>query len=50
MFFVAMFPRAWFSMMDPKVVAWADADMNKVNLDPDLRDELFSRYHHAESV
>ncbi len=49
MFFVAMVPPVWFAMMNPKVVAWADADMNKVNLDPDLRDELFSRYHHAES-
>jgi len=45
MFVVAMFPKAWFSIMDPKVVEWAAADMEKVNIFPERRDDIFNRFH-----
>lgn len=50
MFFVSMFPSAWFSLMNPKVVNWAEGDMNKVNIDPDMRDEVFKRYHNPKAA
>ncbi len=50
MFFVSMFPSAWFSLMNPKVVSWAEGDMNKVNIDPDMRDEVFKRYHNPKAA
>ena len=45
MFAVAMVPKAWFAMMDPKVIDWADDDMNKVNIMPSCKEDVFSRYH-----
>jgi len=45
MFAVAMVPKAWFAMMDPKVIDWADADMNKVNIMPSCKEDVFARYH-----
>ena len=48
MFVYAMIPSVWFSIMDPKVVAWAGGDMDKVNIDADKKDELYSRYHNPE--
>lgn len=45
MFFVSMFPSVWFSIMNPKVVAWAEGDMNKVNIDPDVREDVFKKFH-----
>ncbi len=45
---LAMFPSAWFSMMNPKVVDWAEGDMSKVNIDPDIKDEIFKRYHNPK--
>ena len=50
MFFISMFPSAWFSVMDPKVIEWAEGDMNKVNVDPDKRDEIFKRYHNPKAA
>ncbi len=50
MFVVALIPQAWFSLMDPKVAAWAENDMDKVNLDDDNRDLIYSRYHHPASA
>ncbi len=46
MFAVAMIPKAWFSMMDPKVIDWANSDMNKVNIMPSCKEDVFARYHH----
>jgi len=47
---IAMVPSAWFSLMDPKVINWAEGDMSKVNIDPDVKDEMFKRYHNPKSV
>ncbi|MDF1608423.1 alkane 1-monooxygenase [Hoeflea sp. YIM 152468] len=33
-FLLAAVPRLWFRVMDPKVMAWADGDLDKTNLDP----------------
>lgn len=42
---LAMLPPLWRKVMDKRVVAWANGDMNLVNLDPDHKDKLFKRYH-----
>ena len=31
--------------MDKKVVAWAEGDMNLVNMDAEAKSKLFARYH-----
>jgi ferric-dicitrate binding protein FerR (iron transport regulator) len=31
--------------MDKKVVAWAEGDMNLVNMDTEAKAKLFARYH-----
>jgi len=49
MFVLAMIPSAWYNVMNPKVIDWADGDMNKVNIDPDSRDAVFKRYHHPKA-
>ncbi|MEM6538946.1 MAG: alkane 1-monooxygenase [Pseudomonadota bacterium] len=33
-FGLAMFPRLWFKVMNPKVLAWAGGDLSKVNVKP----------------
>lgn len=48
MFVLAMMPPAWRAIMDPKVVQWAKGDMNKVNIDPGAKDEMFAKYHAPE--
>ena len=45
MFLVAMIPPIWFAIMNPRVVAWAEGDMMRVNLDPARREALIQRYH-----
>jgi len=45
MFILAMLPPIWFSIMNPRVAEWADGDMTKVNIDPDSKDDMFTRYH-----
>jgi len=45
MYVLAMIPTVWYSVMNPKVIEWAGGDMNKVNVDPDVKEEMFSRYH-----
>jgi alkane 1-monooxygenase len=42
---LALFPFAWRYVMDSRVVDWADGDMNKVNIDPAKRDEIFRKFH-----
>jgi len=34
MYLLAAIPPLWFRVMDPKVMAWADGDISKVNLSP----------------
>ncbi len=43
---LALIPSAWRYVMDERVVDWANGDMNKVNIDPAKRDEIFSKFHH----
>lgn len=50
MFILAMIPPVWFALMNPRVVEWAQGDLNKVNVDPDLKDSLFARYHQTEQA
>jgi len=44
MFLLAYLPPLWFKVMDPKVIAWAEGDLNKVNVEADKRDALAARY------
>ena len=44
MFGIALIPPLWFALMDPRVVAWADGDMTKLNVLPAMREQLFRRY------
>lgn len=37
MFVLAAIPQLWFRTMDPKALAWADGDMNRLNLADRLR-------------
>jgi alkane 1-monooxygenase len=50
MFVLAMIPPAWRAVMDHRVVEWAEGDMSKVNIDPDQKEEVFSRFHQPEVV
>ncbi len=45
MFLVAMIPPLWFNVMDRKVVDWAGGDLDKVNVDPAHKEQLYQRYH-----
>ena len=47
MFVLAMIPPAWFAIMDPKVVDWAAGNLEKVNVDPEMKEALFKRHHRA---
>jgi alkane 1-monooxygenase len=33
-YWLAAFPPLWFRVMDPKVIAWANGDLSRTNLDP----------------
>ena len=48
MMFISMFPSIWFSTMNSMVSDWAEGDMDKVNIDPDVRDEMYKRYHNPK--
>jgi alkane 1-monooxygenase len=43
-FGMAAIPWLWFKVMDPKVMAWANGDIAKVNIDPDKKDKLYAKY------
>jgi alkane 1-monooxygenase len=47
-FGLAAFPWLWFKVMDPKVVRWAGGDMTQVNIDPDEKERLYSKYRPRE--
>lgn len=42
---MALIPAAWRTIMDPRVVEWAGGDMNKVNIDPAQREDIFRQFH-----
>lgn len=44
MFLMAYLPPLWFRVMDPKVLAWANGDLDKVNVAPGKRARLEARY------
>jgi alkane 1-monooxygenase len=44
MFGMALIPPLWFAVMDPKVMAWAQGDLSKVNVLPSMRERLMRRY------
>jgi len=48
MFVLAMVPPVWFAIMNPRVAEWAEGDMNKVNIDPEAKDDMFTRYHKVD--
>jgi hypothetical protein len=31
-------------VMDPKLMRWADGDISKLNVDPDQRDRLYTKF------
>ncbi len=49
-FGLAMIPSLWFKTMDPKLLAWADGDITRINVDPAKREELYARYGAAASL
>jgi alkane 1-monooxygenase len=42
---LSLIPSAWRYVMDQRVVDWAAGDMNKVNIDPSKRAEIFKKFH-----
>lgn len=47
---MANIPPLWFSVMDPRVMAWAGGDLDKVNLDPRADSRLRAKWagpHHG---
>jgi alkane 1-monooxygenase len=44
MFAIALIPPLWFAVMDPRVVAWADGDIGKLNVLPSARERLTRRF------
>ena len=46
MFTMAYFPRWWFRVMDPRLLALphVQGDLAKVNIDPDSRARIEARY------
>lgn len=47
-FGLAIIPRLWFKVMDPKLLAWAGGDITKINVDPDQRARLYAKYGRPE--
>ncbi|UZE96205.1 alkane 1-monooxygenase [Alkalimarinus alittae] len=45
---MALIPPAWRMIMDHRVVEWAGGDMEKVNIDPAQREEIFSKFHNPK--
>jgi len=45
MWTLALVPWAWRKVMDPRVIALVDGDMTRVNIDPDMREQVMARYH-----
>ncbi len=45
MFVLAMLPPLWFWLMDKRVAAWAEGDLERANVEPAKSERLFRRYH-----
>lgn len=46
---LSLIPSAWRRVMDHRVVAWANGDMEKVNIDPQHKEALYAKYHRPET-
>jgi alkane 1-monooxygenase len=44
MFLIAFIPPLWYRIMDRKVLAHADNDISRINMDPARSEELRERY------
>jgi len=44
MFLMLMFPKWYQSVMDPKVIAWAGGDLDKIHIEPGMRDYYERKY------
>ncbi|MGI9264212.1 MAG: alkane 1-monooxygenase [Gammaproteobacteria bacterium] len=44
MFLIAFVPPLWYRIMDPKVLAHSDNDIDRINMDPSRREALKLRY------
>jgi alkane 1-monooxygenase len=49
-FGLAMFPKAWFKVMDAKLLECCGGDLNKVNIDPKRRAALFAKYGQVDAA
>lgn len=49
-FGLAAIPKLWFEVMDPKLLEWARGDLDKINVDPKRRSELYARYAPARAT
>lgn len=47
---LAAIPYLWFKVMDPKVVAWAGGDLDKINMDPAARARLTKKYGRLQAA
>jgi alkane 1-monooxygenase len=48
-FGLAMFPKAWFKVMDAKLLECCGGDLSKANIDPKKRAALFARYGQTDN-
>jgi len=48
-FAVAAIPPLWYKMMDKRVMAWADGDITKVNIDPKHKNRLYKKWGKPEN-
>ena len=49
-FGLAMFPKAWFKVMDAKLLECCGGDLNKANIDPRSRAALFAKYGQIDTA
>lgn len=50
MFFIAMLPPIFWSVMDRRVVAWAGGDLGKIQIDPASRKRITRKYGRAREA
>jgi alkane 1-monooxygenase len=48
-FGLAMLPKTWFKVMDPKLLECCGGDLNKANIDPRKRAALFAKYAQSDA-
>jgi alkane 1-monooxygenase len=49
-FGLAVFPQAWFKVMDAKLLECCGGDLNKANIDPKSRAALFAKYGQTDTA